>query len=84
MRGLAEAGMTMVVVTHEIGFAREIGDQLIFMDGGVIVEQGNPREMIANRSRRGPGNFSRRFFRDAVTESVSGAAGYHSAIDPSS
>ncbi|WPZ12723.1 amino acid ABC transporter ATP-binding protein [Nitratireductor rhodophyticola] len=48
MRDLAEAGMTMVVVTHEIGFAREIGDQLIFMDGGVIVEQGDPREMIAN------------------------------------
>jgi polar amino acid transport system ATP-binding protein len=38
----------MVVVTHEIGFAREIGDQLVFMDGGVIVERGSPREMIAN------------------------------------
>jgi polar amino acid transport system ATP-binding protein len=37
----------MVVVTHEVAFAREIGDQLIFMDGGVIVERGNPREMIA-------------------------------------
>ena len=48
MRDLAETGMTMVVVTHEIGFAREIGDQLIFMDGGVIVEEGNPREMISN------------------------------------
>ena len=39
--------MTMVVVTHEIGFAREVGDQLIFMDGGVIVERGHPRDMIA-------------------------------------
>lgn len=48
MRDLAESGMTMVVVTHEIGFAREIGDQLVFMDGGVIVERGAPREMIAN------------------------------------
>ncbi|WP_165815966.1 amino acid ABC transporter ATP-binding protein [Mesorhizobium ephedrae] len=48
MRDLAGSGMTMVVVTHEIGFAREIGDQLIFMDGGAIVERGNPREMIAN------------------------------------
>jgi len=48
MRDLAESGMTMVVVTHEIGFAREIGDQLVFMDGGVIVERGSPREMIAN------------------------------------
>jgi polar amino acid transport system ATP-binding protein len=48
MRDLARSGMTMVVVTHEIGFAREIGDELIFMDGGVIVERGNPREMIAS------------------------------------
>ena len=48
MRDLAETGMTMVVVTHEIGFAREVGDQLVFMDDGVIVEQGNPRDMIAN------------------------------------
>ena len=48
MRDLAESGMTMVVVTHEIGFAREVGDQLVFMDQGVVVERGNPREMIAN------------------------------------
>jgi polar amino acid transport system ATP-binding protein len=48
MRQLAELGMTMVVVTHEIGFAREVGDTLAFMDGGVIVEMGNPREVIAN------------------------------------
>ncbi|ESY95512.1 MULTISPECIES: amino acid ABC transporter ATP-binding protein [unclassified Mesorhizobium] len=48
MRDLAVSGMTMVVVTHEVGFAREIGDQLVFRDGGVIVEGGAPREMIAN------------------------------------
>jgi polar amino acid transport system ATP-binding protein len=48
MRDLARSGMTMVVVTHEIAFAREIGDQLIFMDDGVIVERGSPREMIAD------------------------------------
>lgn len=48
MRGLAEDGMTMVVVTHEIGFAREVGDSLVFMDGGVIVEAGNPRDVLAN------------------------------------
>jgi polar amino acid transport system ATP-binding protein len=48
MKGLARDGMTMVVVTHEIGFAREVGDSLIFMDGGVVVEQGSPREVIAN------------------------------------
>jgi polar amino acid transport system ATP-binding protein len=48
MRRLAEDGMTMIVVTHEIGFAREAGDRLIFMDGGRILEQGNPREMLSN------------------------------------
>jgi polar amino acid transport system ATP-binding protein len=48
MRGLAQDGMTMVVVTHEMGFAREVGDSLVFMDGGVIVESGNPREVLAN------------------------------------
>jgi len=47
MRSLARDGMTMVVVTHEIGFAREVGDSLIFMDGGVVVEAGPPREVIA-------------------------------------
>jgi len=48
MRGLAEDGMTMIVVTHEIGFAREVGDTLVFMDGGVIVEAGKPRDVLAN------------------------------------
>jgi polar amino acid transport system ATP-binding protein len=46
MRGLAEDGMTMVVVTHEMGFAREVGDALVFMDEGVVVEAGPPREVI--------------------------------------
>ncbi|GAA1087368.1 amino acid ABC transporter ATP-binding protein [Kitasatospora arboriphila] len=48
MRGLAEEGMTMVVVTHEMGFAREVGDALVFMDGGVVVESGDPREVLSN------------------------------------
>jgi polar amino acid transport system ATP-binding protein len=48
MRKLAADGMTMVVVTHEIGFAREAGDTLVFMDDGVVVEVGKPREVIAN------------------------------------
>jgi polar amino acid transport system ATP-binding protein len=48
MRGLAEDGMTMVVVTHEMGFAREVGDELVFMDEGVVVEQGKPREVFAH------------------------------------
>lgn len=42
MRSLADGGMTMIVVTHEIGFAREVADQIVFMDGGVVVEQGGP------------------------------------------
>jgi polar amino acid transport system ATP-binding protein len=48
MRQLAEDGMTMVVVTHEIGFAREVGDTAVFMDACVVVEAGNPREVFAN------------------------------------
>jgi len=47
MRNLADSGMTMVVVTHEMGFAREVGDDLVFMDGGVVVESGPPRQMLA-------------------------------------
>jgi polar amino acid transport system ATP-binding protein len=48
MKKLAEEGMTMVVVTHEMGFAREVADQLVFMDDGVVVESGPPREVLAN------------------------------------
>jgi polar amino acid transport system ATP-binding protein len=48
MRELAAAGMTMVVVTHEIGFAREVGDTVVFMDAGVAVETGAPAEVFAN------------------------------------
>ena len=46
MRDLAEQGMTMVVVTHEMGFAREVADRVVFMDGGVVVEQGSPGEVL--------------------------------------
>jgi polar amino acid transport system ATP-binding protein len=48
MKELAREGMTMIVVTHEIGFAREVGDSLVFMDNGVVVESGPPREVLAN------------------------------------
>ncbi|WTZ54502.1 amino acid ABC transporter ATP-binding protein [Nocardia sp. NBC_01388] len=48
MRELAADGMTMVVVTHEMGFAREVADQLVFMDAGVVVEAGDPREVLGN------------------------------------
>jgi polar amino acid transport system ATP-binding protein len=51
MRQLAIDGMTMIVVTHEMGFAREVADQLVFMDGGVVVESGPPREVLSNPKR---------------------------------
>ncbi|KAB1658060.1 amino acid ABC transporter ATP-binding protein [Pseudoclavibacter chungangensis] len=51
MKQLAESGMTMIVVTHEMGFAREVGDTLVFMDGGVVVESGDPREVLSNPQR---------------------------------
>ena len=46
MRELAAEGMTMIVVTHELGFAREVGDRVVFMDDGVIVEQGRPPQVL--------------------------------------
>ena len=48
MKDLAREGMTMVVVTHEMGFAREVGDRIIFMDGGCVVEEGSPEEIFGN------------------------------------
>jgi polar amino acid transport system ATP-binding protein len=48
MKQLAKEGMTMVVVTHEMGFAKEVGDRVIFMDGGLIVEENVPSELFDN------------------------------------
>lgn len=48
MKSLANEGMTMAVVTHEMGFAREVGDRLLFVDGGTVIEQGDPREVFEN------------------------------------
>ena len=48
MRSLAEGGMTMVVVTHEMAFARDVSDRVVFMDRGVILEQGSPAEVFGN------------------------------------
>jgi polar amino acid transport system ATP-binding protein len=48
MKGLAKSGMTMIVVTHEMGFAREVADTLVFMDEGVVVEAGPPRQLLSN------------------------------------
>ena len=52
MKGLAKEGMTMIVVTHEMGFAREVGDSLVFMDGGVVVESGDPELVLSNPQHR--------------------------------
>lgn len=57
MRQLADAGMTMVVVTHEMGFAREVADRVIFMDGGVIVEQGVPAQIFSSPREQRTINF---------------------------
>jgi general L-amino acid transport system ATP-binding protein len=48
MKSLANSGITMVVVTHEVGFAREVADRIVFMDGGVIVEEATPEEFFQN------------------------------------
>ncbi|MBC9956130.1 amino acid ABC transporter ATP-binding protein [Yimella sp. cx-51] len=60
MRELAEGGMTMIVVTHEIAFARDVADRVVFMDGGVVVEQGPPREVIARPQHERTRTFLRR------------------------
>jgi len=60
MRKLAEQGMTMLVVTHEMGFAREVADRVIFLDEGVIVEEGPPREILVNPRQDRTRDFLRR------------------------
>ncbi len=60
MRELAEGGMTMIVVTHEMGFARDVADRVVFMDGGVVVEQGEPRSVIGNPQQERTRSFLRR------------------------
>ena len=57
MKDLAREGMTMVVVTHEMGFAREVGDRAVFMDGGVIVEQGPPSQVFGSPQHTRTQNF---------------------------
>lgn len=57
MKDLARSGMTMVVVTHELGFAREVGDTLAFMDGGVVVQSGEPNDVIRDPANDRVANF---------------------------
>ena len=61
MRDLAREGMTMIVVTHEMGFARDVADRVVFMDGGVIVEQGPAREVIDNPKQERTRHFLARY-----------------------
>jgi polar amino acid transport system ATP-binding protein len=63
MRELADTGMTMIVVTHEMGFARDVADRVVFMDGGVVVEEGPPSEVIGN-----PQNVRTKTFLRRMTE----------------
>jgi polar amino acid transport system ATP-binding protein len=60
MRGLAADGMTMLVVTHEMAFAREVADRVVFMDDGLIVEQGRPADVFANPQQARTQDFLRR------------------------
>ena len=57
MKDLAKEGLAMIVVTHEMGFAKEVADKVIFMDEGVIVEQGTPEEVLVNPSEERTKNF---------------------------
>jgi polar amino acid transport system ATP-binding protein len=70
MRQLAEDGMTMVVVTHEMAFAREVADRVVFMDGGVIVEQGPPEQVIGNPQEERTRAFLRRVLDPAHIDSA--------------
>ncbi|KAB1070279.1 amino acid ABC transporter ATP-binding protein [Methylobacterium planeticum] len=60
MRGLAEEGMTMLVVTHEMGFAREVADRVLFLDGGILVEQGPAAELLSRPTHPRTQDFLRR------------------------
>ncbi len=63
MRALAEDGMTMLVVTHEMGFARDVADRVLFLDGGVIVEEGEARAVLTNPREARTQDFLRRVLR---------------------
>ncbi|NLP16960.1 MAG: amino acid ABC transporter ATP-binding protein [Clostridiales bacterium] len=68
MKDLAKSGLTMLVVTHEMGFAREVADRVVFMDQGVITEEGTPEEIFNNPKQERTREFLRRILRDSKTE----------------
>ena len=79
MRELAQSGMTMIVVTHEMGFAREVADEVVFMDGGVVVEQGPPDKVIGNPQQQRTKNFLRRMRQEE--EQLAAATGHVALAD---
>lgn len=68
MKGLAKSGLTMLVVTHEMGFAAEVADRVVFMDKGVIAEEGTPEQIFNNPKQERTREFLRRILRDAKAE----------------
>ena len=66
MKRLAQEGMTMVVVTHEMVFAKEVSDRVVFMDRGVILEQGSPREVFGNPKESRTREFLSRYLEDKM------------------
>ena len=75
MKGLAGSGMTMLVVTHEMGFAREVADRLVFFDEGNIVEDTTPEEFYNNPSTSGPRRFSAKCWATEPNDNRGGKAG---------
>jgi polar amino acid transport system ATP-binding protein len=82
MRELARSGMTMIVVTHELDFAREVGDRVIFMDGGRIVEQGRPDQVFAQPTEERTRAFLRRLLRSGAAPSPASDDSAPSAAEP--
>jgi ABC-type polar amino acid transport system ATPase subunit len=70
MRNLAQEGTTMIVVTHEMGFAREVADRVVFMDQGVVVEEGSPKDVLLNPKEERTKTFLRRVKQQAETEAA--------------
>ena len=66
MKNLAQQGMTMVVVTHEMAFAKEVSDRVVFMDQGVILEQGSPKEVFGNPKEPRTREFLSRYLEDKM------------------
>lgn len=82
MRELAANGMTMIVVTHEMGFARDVADRVVFMDGGVIVEQGSPDQVIRNPQHARTRSFLQRVLREHALPEAGGGEASAGSPDP--